>query len=233
MAYDPHSGGEFWRVRGTTDVVCPTPVVSNGLVISSSGRNGPVMAIRTGGSGDVTSSHVVWKHGRGGPYVPSGVSVDNRLYLIRDEGALDCYDVASGKRLWQERLRGSFTASLVAGDGKLYATSEQGRVYVIAVSEQFKLLATNRLDERCLATPAIAGGELFVRTQSRLYCIALPQKLEVAAGSVGSVEQSLAARPPSDSAAIRGRAAPAKGTTTTIYGSPAVRKKERRKRIEP
>jgi outer membrane protein assembly factor BamB len=231
VAYDPQSGGEFWRVRGTTDVVCPTPVLAGGLVISSSGRNGPVMAIRTGGNGDVTSSHLVWKHGRGGPYVPSGVAVGNRLYLIRDEGSLDCYDVKSGKRLWQERLRGSFTASLVAGDGKLYATSEQGRIYVIALGEQFKLLATNRLDERCLATPAIAGGELFVRTQSRLYCIASPQHLQIAAEG-GSAEQRSAARPTSDSPAISGRTMPTKGTPSTIYGSPSVRKKERRKRTE-
>ena len=109
---------------------------------------------------------------------------------------------------------------------------------MIAVSEQFKLLATNRLDERCLATPAIARGELFVRTQSRLYCITSPQHFEVAAGSVaagsvGSVEQSSAVRPTGDSAAIRGRTIPANGTTTTIYGTPAVRKKVRRKRAEP
>jgi hypothetical protein len=191
------------------------------------------MAIRTSGSGDVTASHVVWKHGRGGPYVPSGVAVGNRLYLIRDEGALDCYDVASGKRLWQERLRGSFTASLVAGDGKLYATSEQGRVYVIALGEQFKLLATNRLDDRCLATPAIAGGELFVRTHSRLYCISSPQNPEVAAKADGAAEPRSAARPPSESPAVRGRTMPAKPTTSTVYGSPSVRKKERRKRIGP
>jgi outer membrane protein assembly factor BamB len=233
VAYDPRSGEELWRARGTTDVVCPTPVLTGGLVISSSGRNGSVLAIRTGGSGDVTSSHVVWKHGRGGPYVPSGVAVGNQLYLIRDEGALDCYDVASGRRLWQERLRGSFTASLVAGDGKLYATSEQGRVYVIALGEQFKLLATNRLDERCLATPAIAGGELFVRTQSRLYCIALPQQLDVAAESNNSAQQRSAARPTSESAAISERTMPAKGATSTIYGSPSIRKKERRKRTRP
>jgi outer membrane protein assembly factor BamB len=233
VAYDPGSGGELWRVRGTTDVVCPTPSVVGGLVISSSGRNGPVMAIRPGGSGDVTSSHVAWKHGRGGAYVPSGVAVGNRFYLIRDEGALDCYDVASGKRLWQERLRGGFTASLVAGDGKIYATSEQGRIYVVAAGDQFKLLAANRLDERCLATPAIAGGELFVRTQSRLYCVASPPKQELVAESDNAAKQPSANSPVSDAPAISARAIPAKGPAPAIYGSPSARKKERRKRSGP
>jgi outer membrane protein assembly factor BamB len=230
VAYDPFSGSELWRVRGTTDVVCPTPIVAGGLVISSSGRNGPVIAIRTGGSGDVTSSHVAWKHGRGAAYVPSGVAVGNRLYLIRDEGAFDCYDVASGKRLWQERLRGSFTASLVAGDGKIYATSEQGRVYVIALGDQFKLLATNRLDERCLATPAVAGGELFVRTQSRLYCIASLQKQELVAETDAAAQEKLASPQARVSPAISARAIPANNPSSTLYGSPSVKKKERRNR---
>jgi outer membrane protein assembly factor BamB len=233
VAYDPATGDELWRVRGTTDVVCPTPVVAGGVVISSSGRNGPLIAIRTGGSGDVTSSHVLWKHGRGGPYVPSGVAVDNRLYLIRDEGALDCYDLASGKRLWQERLRGSFTASLVAGDGKIYATSEQGRVYVIAAADQFHLLATNRLDERCLATPAISAGELFVRTQSRLYCIASTQQVELVAESDDRERTGSTGRPLSDSHAISARAIPANNPTSTIYSSPSGRTKERRNRARP
>jgi outer membrane protein assembly factor BamB len=233
FAYDSGSGSELWRVRGTTDVVCPTPIVAGGSVISSSGRNGPIMAIRTGGSGDVTSSHVAWKHGRGGPYVPSGVAIGNRLYLIRDEGALDCYDVASGKRLWQERLRGSFTASLIAGDGKIYATSEQGRVYVAAAGDQFKLLATNRLEERCLATPAIAGGELFVRTLSRLYCIASPPKPELVAKSNDAARQPSDSSAASDAPAISARAIPAKGPAPAIYGSPSARKKDRRKRTGP
>jgi outer membrane protein assembly factor BamB len=182
VGYDPHNGAELWRVRGTTEVVCPTPVVAGGLVVACSGRNGPIIAIRPGGMGDVTSSRVAWKHSRGGAYVPTGVAIDGRLYTIRDEGVLTCYDVAGGKRIWEERLRGSFTASLVAGDGKLYATSERGTVYVVANTDKFTLLASNRLDERCLATPAIAGDEFFIRTESQLYCIASQSAPSVAGG---------------------------------------------------
>jgi len=171
IAYDPDDGRELWRVRGATELVAPSPMASGGLVYCHSGRNGPILAIRPGGSGDVTTSRVVWKQHRGGPYIPTGVVYRNRLFLVRDSRELACYNAGSGRQIWTERLRGTFTASLVAADGRVYATSEQGIVYVLAAADTFQLLARNDLDERCLATPAIAGGELVIRTKKHLYCI--------------------------------------------------------------
>ena len=170
-AYDPTSGRELWRVRGTTEQVVPTAMTAGGLIYSTSGRNGPILAIRPGGSGDVTASHCVWKTRRGGPYIPSGVVYRNRLYLVNDAGLLSCFDRGNGMLLWSKRLRGPFTASLVAADGRLYATSERGTVYVLAAADSFRLLAQNDMGARCLATPALAGGDLFLRTQEHLYCI--------------------------------------------------------------
>ncbi|MBX9790683.1 MAG: PQQ-binding-like beta-propeller repeat protein [Pirellulales bacterium] len=171
IAYDPRSGSELWRVRGTTDIVCPTALVAGGLVYSMSGRNGPMLAIRPGGAGDVTASHVVWKTKRGGPYVPTGVVYRNRMYVITDGGVLACHNAGDGTRIWQQRLRGAFTSSLVAGDGHIYAANERGTMFVVVAADEFKLLAENELDERMLATPAIANGELFVRTEDHLWCI--------------------------------------------------------------
>ncbi len=171
IAYDPRDGRELWRVRGTTELVAPTALASGELVYSLSGRNGPIIAIRPGGTGDVTESHVVWKAHRGGPYIPSGVAYRNRLYIVRDARELACYNAGDGQLVWTKRLRGTFTASLVAADGRIYATSEQGIVTVFAAADSFQLLAQNDLDERCLATPAIAGGQLFIRTEKHLYCI--------------------------------------------------------------
>jgi len=172
IAYDPRDGRRLWRVRGTKELVAPTPLVSGGLVFCSSGRNGPTMAIRPGGSGDVTDTHVVWKVHRGGPYIPSGVAYRNRLYLVQDAGRVTCYNAGSGELIWSKRLRGKFTASLVAADGRLYAINERGTVYVFAAADTFELLAQNEMDTRyCLATPAVADGELFIRTESHLYCI--------------------------------------------------------------
>lgn len=171
IAYDPADGRELWRVRGTTELVTPTLLVGDGLVYSTSGRNGPILAIRPGGDGDVTETHVAWRRDRGGPYIPTGLYYRNRLFILSDAGGVACYDAASGDELWKGRLRGTFTASLVAADDRIYAVDERGTVYVFAAADRFELLAQNDMQERVLATPAIAGGDLFLRTESRLYCI--------------------------------------------------------------
>ncbi|NQT14118.1 MAG: PQQ-binding-like beta-propeller repeat protein [Planctomycetes bacterium] len=171
-AYDPDDGRQLWQVSGTTEWVTPTPVVSGGLVYCACGRNGPIFAIRPGGTGDVTESHVVWKARRGGPYIPSGLAYRNRLFLVRDNRDVACYNAGDGQQIWTGRLGGTFSSSLVAAAGRIYATNERGTVYVFAAADSFELLAKNNLGERCLATPAIAGGELFIRTEGHLYCIA-------------------------------------------------------------
>jgi outer membrane protein assembly factor BamB len=172
ISYDPATGHELWRVIGTTEVVCPTAVFGGGLVVSTSGRNGPIIAIRPGGKGDVTNSNVVWKLSRGGPYVPTGVAYRNRLFTIADGGILSCYNLGNGDEIWRNRLSGTFSASLIAANGYLYATNEYGVVYVVAAGDTFQLpLAANDMQERMMATPAAADNDLFVRTETQLYCI--------------------------------------------------------------
>jgi outer membrane protein assembly factor BamB len=177
IAYDPNNGQELWRVGETTELVTPTPLYCNGLVYSISGRNGPILAIRPGGKGDVTATHLVWNASSGGPYIPSGVCYRNRLYVLFDNGTLTCYDPGDGRTIWQTRLPGPFTASLIAADGRLYAVNEHGRMSVVSVGDSFSVLSTNDLHSPCLATPAVADGELLVRTKSELFCFP-PQKGE-------------------------------------------------------
>jgi outer membrane protein assembly factor BamB len=172
IAYDPANGHELWRVQGTTEVVCPTAIVGGDLVISTSGRNGPIFAIKPGGNGNVTDTNVVWKHAKGGAYVPTGVAYRSRLYTIADGGVISCFNLGSGEEIWRNRLRGTFTSSLVAAEGHIYATNEYGMVYVFAAADKFEQLAANDMQERTLATPAIADGDLFIRTETQLYCIA-------------------------------------------------------------
>ncbi len=170
IGYDPSTGEELWRVLGTTDLPCPAGIVSGELVVSTTGPNGPIMAVRAGGRGDVTDSHVLWRIPCGGAYVPTGVIDAQLLFLISDGGILRCLDLANGHLIWEKRLHRSYSASLVAGDGKLYVVSEEGDVHVLAVSAECQVLAVNRLGEDCLATPALAQGALFVRTRQHLCC---------------------------------------------------------------
>ncbi len=171
IAYDPRSGAEIWKVRGTTDIACPTAIVGDNLIISATGGNGPIFAIRPDGQGDVSASHVRWRLPSGGPYVPTGVIYRERLYLISDGGVATCHRLDDGTILWRKRLQGTFSASLVAGGGHLYAVSERGDVTVFKATDQFELVATNRMHEPCLATPALVGGEIIFRTRQELICV--------------------------------------------------------------
>ncbi len=108
--------------------------------------------------------------------MPTGLAYRNRLYTVADGGAICSFNLGSGEPIWRDHLKGIFTASLVAADGRIYATDEYGVIYVIAADDTFRVLATNDLEERTLATPAIADGDLFLRTETQLYCVAAATK---------------------------------------------------------
>jgi len=171
IAYDPETGEPIWSVAGSSLESIPMLVVGDGMIYSTSGRNGPILAIRPGGEGDVTATHVAWQLPRGGPHVPSPVFYDGRLYLVNDTGIATCLDARTGETLWQTRLRGRFSMSPIEAGGKLLLTSETGTTYVLEAGADFKLLATNELSEDVLATPAVIGGRIYFRTKSHLLCV--------------------------------------------------------------
>jgi outer membrane protein assembly factor BamB len=170
-AYDPQNGKELWRVAGLTGWVAPSPVFGLGLIFGTSGKNGPVLAVRPGGRGDVTVTHVAWKHENLGPYVCSPLLHGDYLYVHNELGILTCFEAKTGKAQYRERLEGKFTSSGVAGDGKVYLFNEAGAGFVIRTGPRFELLAKNALSEYTVASPAIAHGCLFVRTQKHLWCV--------------------------------------------------------------
>ena len=175
-AYDPETGKELWTVRGNTHEVIPTPVVGHGLVFASSGRAGPTIAIRPGGAGDVTSTHVAWSSPRGSPFVPSGIVVGDLLYLINDmQSILTVYEAATGKLAYQDRLgtavREGFSASPVHVNGKIFLTNDDGQTFVVEAGRAFKLLHVNELGEQTLASPALVDGTWYWRTASTLRAI--------------------------------------------------------------
>ena len=174
-AYDPKDGREVWTVTGLTTWVSPTPIAAHGLLfVASDGPGGNIiMAIRPGGQGDITRTHVAWRYEKSAPYVSSPVVVGDYLYAVKNGGVMTCLNAKTGALAWQERLpsRSDYYASLVAADGKVYAMSEDGEVTVLAAKPTFEVLSSNSMGERCMASPAISGGQLFIRSDKNLFCI--------------------------------------------------------------
>jgi outer membrane protein assembly factor BamB len=173
-AYDPKEGVELWRVRyGDGYSVIPRPVYAHGLLFICTGFDRPsIIGIRpVSHGGDLTGTHVVWRHTKGAPNTPSPIVVGDELYFVSDSGVATCLDARTGKPHWTERLGGAFSASPVAAESKLYFLNEEGTCYVVAADAEFKLLATNELGERTFASPAVAAGALFLRSESHLWRI--------------------------------------------------------------
>ena len=177
-AYEPLTGKEIWRVGyadGFSNV--PRPVVGNGLVFIATGFQEPsILAVRTDGTGDVTKTRIAWTLKRGAPLTPSPILVGSELYVVNDGGILTCLDAASGSIIWQQRLGGTYSASPVFADGRIYFLAEQGVTTVIAPGREFRKLAANPLDGGLLASMAVSGGSLFLRTDSHLYCISVGRR---------------------------------------------------------
>ncbi len=175
--YDPRSGSRLWTVRGLSRECVPTPILGNGLLLAVSGPNGTHMAIKPGGTGDVTESHVAWRNERGTSFVPSGIVLHDRYYLADDKGVASCLDVATGKILWRKRLGGKFTASPVSADDKLFFTDESGSTLVLDGSQPaYAELGRNELGEDILSSAAISNGRIYLRTTRHLFCLGTTDK---------------------------------------------------------
>jgi outer membrane protein assembly factor BamB len=177
VAYDPASGAELWRVHvgAGQHATVPRPVSRAGLVYVCTGFLKPQLwAIRTGGSGDVTESHVAWKYDKQVPEVASPVVVENEIYFVSSIGVATCLDARTGDVVWQHRLGGNYAASPLAADGKLYFTSMEGITTVLRPGREYSELAKNRLFGQTLASPAVCGDALLIRAGRKLYCVGNP-----------------------------------------------------------
>jgi outer membrane protein assembly factor BamB len=171
-AYDPRTGAFLWHVGGSNQFPIPAPTFHDGVVYMTRGyRSGPYMALRPGGRGDISTSHVVWEVPTGAPYISSLVYHEGILYMASDVGAVTAIDAATGKRIWQQRVEGIFSASPVAADGKIYFVSETGETIVLKAGRQAEVLARNDVGERLIASPAISNGQIFLRSDDRLFAI--------------------------------------------------------------
>jgi len=171
-AYDPASGQALWHFDEDNRFPIPVPLHHNGMIYVSRGyRSGPYAAIRPGGRGDISKTHVAWRQPTGAPYISSLAYYDGLLYMAGDVGVITCLDAATGQTVWRERLGGIYTASPIAADGKIDLASESGEVIVLRAVRAPHVIARNRIAGRLLASPAIASSRIFFRTDDHVIAV--------------------------------------------------------------
>ncbi|HUQ69076.1 MAG TPA: PQQ-binding-like beta-propeller repeat protein [Planctomycetaceae bacterium] len=177
MSLDPLTGKEFWRIRYTQFSVAAKPIydpLRQMFYINTGFGKADLYAVRAGGEGDITDTHVAWKSSKSIPSKPTQLLVGDALYMIHDAGTATCLDAVTGDVVWQQRVGGNFSATPLYADGRIYLLSQEGPTTVIAASRDYQVLAENKLDDGFMSSPAVAGKSLFLRTRSALYRIEQP-----------------------------------------------------------
>jgi len=176
VAYDPKSGRELWTCSGLNPLVYTSPIHGEGIVVAMGGFNGMAMAMRAGGSGDVTESRRLWHHPKTRQRIGSGVVHNGYIYIHNDPGVAECFELKTGKLIWEERLKGSgpsgvnWSSVLLVG-GNCYTITQGGDCFVFKADPRFELLGVNSLGEPSNSSVVPSNGELFIRTHEALWCI--------------------------------------------------------------
>ena len=172
IAYRPENGEVIWRVRFIGDSATARPVFGNDLLyVSTSCVDAKLLAIRPNGHGDVTETAVVWRETRGVPQRPSPLLIGTRLYGIHDQGVLTCRDGLTGNTIGKMRLAGNFAASPIFAGNRIYLPDETGTTVVVDPTQKPQVLAKNQLDGGCMASPAVFGDTIILRTRTHLYAM--------------------------------------------------------------
>jgi outer membrane protein assembly factor BamB len=169
-SYDPQTGRELWKVDHPAHSGASRAVYDRGLVFFCTGNGkGELLAVRAEGKGDVTETNIVWRVSRGVPRMPSPVLVNDLIFMVNDGGIASCLEATTGKQLWQERIGGEYASSVLYADNRVYCFSQQGKTIVLKPSRTFEVLATNELADGFMASPAVDGKALILRTKTHLY----------------------------------------------------------------
>ena len=168
--YEPLSGKELWRVRYPAWSAAPRPVYGQGLGFFVTGHGQTeLLAVRLDGRGDVTDTQIAWKTDAMVPKTASPILVGDLLYMVSDDGVLTCLEAAGGKQVWRSRIGGTYAASPIYGDDRIYFFSQQGKTTVLKPGRELSIVATNSLANGFMASPAVSGRALFLRTKTDLY----------------------------------------------------------------
>ncbi len=169
VAYNPLTGEEIWRVIHGGMNASARPVIAQGHVYLTSGHTGRLLSVRLGGKGNITKSHVDWIYTKTVPSRPSLLQAGDYLFMVSDKGFASCVEARTGTEIKKLRLNGDFSASPLYAEGRIYCFSQDGPGYVLEANRNLTLLATNELSAGCMASPAVAGKALYVRTKTHLY----------------------------------------------------------------
>jgi outer membrane protein assembly factor BamB len=171
-AYDPATGKRLWRCGAFHgNRVISGPTVAGNTVYAVQGMRGPLFAVRLGGAVDVTATGVRWKYAGSTPDAASPLVVNGLVFLATNQGIGVCLDAATGRQLWKKRLGDTFRATPLAAGGRVYFFARDGKATVVEAARQFHVVGASDLGEEVIASPAAAGGDLFVRTKRHLYRI--------------------------------------------------------------
>lgn len=173
-SYDPDTGAQHWVIDGPTEQFVASLVYNENLNLLFMTCGFPqkhMLAIRPGGSGNVTKTHIAWRDTAGASYVPSPVAIGDYFLVVADNGVASCFVAETGERLWRERLPGGHSASILAANDLAYFTSDEGIVSVVRPGPEFNVVAQSRIGENVYASPAVYGNQLFIRGEEHLYCI--------------------------------------------------------------
>jgi outer membrane protein assembly factor BamB len=173
MSYNPRTGQEYWRVHYKSHSGAAMPLFGHGLVYLNTGFGAAdLMAVKPDGEGDVTATHVVWVAKKSIGSKPSQVLVGDLIFNVDDQpGVASCLSAKTGEELWSKRLTGEFSASPLFADGKIYYCSQDGSTTVVKATDEYTELARNVLEDGFMATPAVTGKALILRTRSAIYRI--------------------------------------------------------------
>tara|TARA_R110002072_G_scaffold173600_3_gene328458 strand:+ start:18418 stop:19680 length:1263 start_codon:yes stop_codon:yes gene_type:complete len=172
QGFDVRTGKRIWSIYSQGEGVTPSPVVGGGLIFTSSGFEAPTTrAIRLGGNGEITNSHIAWEQTKGVSALASLLYVAPHVYSITRDNILHCLDASTGEIVWMKRLEGVHSASPVFADGKIYVLSEEGVTLVLRPGDKYSEIASNKLNETCLASMAVSSGHFYIRSAEHLFSI--------------------------------------------------------------
>ena len=172
QGFNLKTGERIWTVSSPGEGVVPSVVIGDGLIFTTSGfGDSTIRAVRTGGKGDVTKTHIAWESTDDVSKIPSMLYVRPFLFLVTETGVAKCLRAETGEELWRERLGGRYSASPIWAEGRIYFLSEKGKTTVVQAGSEFKVLAENELNEKCSASPAVSQKHIFIRSENNIYCI--------------------------------------------------------------